>query len=332
MIAVVRVGDRRWAVVSGSADDSGTPASATGTFRIASITKPLVATLVLQAVARGQVSLADNVGQLLPGVIPKEPAVTVRSLLNHTSGIFDELNEGDATADVARLHDAALLSEARRLIAQRAAGTRAIASDRLLVALAETHARYFPPGSAYHYSNTNYQLAAMVLQKVTAQSLSTQLRTGIVEPLGLQHTTVTPPDLASPSLRGYLVADGGTAPVDVTDDLLAFGNGGNGGVLSTPDELLTILRAIVTARLVPPDLAGDMMTPAMGGYGLGLAAYATRCGTFHGHGGAVNGTGSIAMVSSDGRDGVVIAQNLLSDQDADLPALAEDMICTATGG
>ncbi len=302
-------------MADGTADASGTPASATGTFRIASITKPLVATLALQAVARGQLSLDDDVGHLLPGVVPLEPAVTVRTLLNHTSGIFDELNEGDATTDAARLRDAALRSEARRLMAQRAAGTRAIASDRLLVALAETHDRYFPPGSAYHYSNTNYQLAAMVLEKVTGQSLSTLLRTGIVEPLGLQHTTVAPPDLASPSLRGYVVTDGGAAPVDVTDDLLAFGNGGNGGVLSTPDELLTILRTIVTARLIPPALAADMMKPAMGNYGLGLAVYSTRCGSFHGHGGAVNGTGSIAMVSSDGHDGIVIAQNLLSDHE-----------------
>jgi hypothetical protein len=74
-----------------------------------------------------------------------------------------------------------------------------------------------------------------------------------------------------------------------------------------------------------------MMTPAVGTYGLGLAAYPTACGVFYGHGGAVNGTGSIAMVSADGRDGVVIAQNLLRDNDAHLAALAERMICTARG-
>ena len=72
-----------------------------------------------------------------------------------------------------------------------------------------------------------------------------------------------------------------------------------------------------------------MTTPAQGNYGLGLAEYTTRCGTFYGHGGAVNGTGSIAMVSPDGRDGVVIAQNLLGEKDADLPALAREMVCTA---
>ena len=72
-----------------------------------------------------------------------------------------------------------------------------------------------------------------------------------------------------------------------------------------------------------------MITPTVGTYGLGLGTYPTECGVFYGHGGAVNGTGSIAMVSAHGRDGVVIAQNLLNNHDADLAALAEQMMCTA---
>jgi D-alanyl-D-alanine carboxypeptidase len=328
-IAVVRAGDRRWAVATGTADTSDTPLTPTATFRIASITKPVVAALVLRAVDRGQLSLDDEVATLLPGVLRDAPAVTVRMLLNHTSGIFDELNEGDAETDIARLADPALAREAARLVERHAAGERVVAPDRLLVALAETHDRYFPPGTAYHYSNTNYQLAAMVLEKVTGQSLSTLLRTAVVEPLGLRHTTVAPPDLTSPAMRGYTPATTGSSLVDATDDLLAFGNGGNGGVVSTPDELLAILRAIVSARLFPDALVTDMTTAEQGNYGLGLAAYPTRCGVFYGHGGAVNGTGSVAMVSRDGRTGVVIAQNLLGARDADLPALAREMVCTA---
>lgn len=328
-VAVVRAGDRRWAVATGSSDTSATAADATATFRIASITKPIVAALVLRAVDRGELSLDDEVGDLLPGVVRDEPPVSVRMLLDHTSGIFDELNEGDAGTDVARLADPALAAEAKRLIARRAAGDRVIAPDRLLVALAETHDRYFPPGTAYHYSNTNYQLAAMVLEKVTGQRLSDLLRADVVEPLGLRHTTLAPPDLRSPGMRGYSLPAGDATPVDVTDDLLAFGNGGNGGIVSTPDELLTILRSIVSARLFAPALVTEMTTPAQGNYGLGLATYSTPCGVFYGHGGAVNGTGSVAMVSPDGRDGVVIAQNLLRDEEADLPALARQMLCAA---
>ncbi len=252
-------------------------------------------------------------------------------LLNHTSGIFDEINEGDPEADAAKATDPALVKGGdadRTSVWSR--GPR-IASDRLLVALAETHDRYFAPETGYHYSNTNYQLAAMALEKVTGQALSDLLRTGFVEPLGLRRTTIAPPDRTSPVMRGYATTATSRTPVDVTDDLLAFGNGGNGGVISNADELLTILQAIVAGRFLSTAMVADMMTAAEGTYGLGLNAYATGCGVFYGHGGAVNGTGSIAMVSADGRDGVVIAQNLLSDADADLPALAEQMICTAKG-
>lgn len=328
-LAVVRVGDRRWAATTGVSRTSGPPVVATDTFRIASITKPVVAALVLEAVERGELSLGDVVGDLLPGVVRDDPAVTVRMLLNHTSGIFDEINEGDPEADAAKLTDPVLVKEAEQLSRRYAAGDRVIASDRLLVALAETHDRYFAPGTGYHYSNSNYQLAAMALEQVTGRALSDLLRTGFAEPLGLRHTTIAPPHRASPVLRGYATTSAGGTPVDVTDDLLAFGNGGNGGVVSNADELLSILQAIVTGRLFPTALVADMMTPAEGTYGLGLNAYVTACGVFYGHGGAVNGTGSVAMVSADGRDGVVIAQNLLSHTDADLPALAEQMICTA---
>lgn len=330
-LAVVRVGDRRWAVTTGTSENSGPPVVATDTFRIASITKPIVAALVLEAVERGELSLADVVGNLLPGVIREEPAITVRMLLNHTSGIFDEINEGDPEVDAAKLKDPALAREAKQLSRRYAAGERVIASDRLLVALAETHNRYFAPGTGYHYSNSNYQLAAMALEKVTGSRLSVLLRTVLVEPLGLRHTTIAPPDRDAPVMRGYATTTTGGAPVDVTDDLLAFGNGGNGGVISNADELLSILRAILGGRLFSHALVTDMVTPAVGTYGLGLAAYPTECGVFYGHGGAVNGTGSIAMVSADGRDGVVIAQNFLSDVDADLAALAGQMICTARG-
>ena len=81
-------------------------------------------------------------------------------------------------------------------------------------------------------------------------------------------------------------------------------------------------------RATPP---GERCPSPSGGAPLERGPGSGGRGTFHGHGGAVNGTGSIAMVSPDGRDGVVIAQNLLGEQDADLPGLAREMVCTALG-
>ena len=326
-LAVVRVGDERWAATSGTADHAGTPLADTTRFRIASITKPIVATLVLDQVAKGTISLDDVVGTVLPGVVRATPPVTLRQLLNHTSGIFDEGNDGDPISDVEKLADSPLRDEARAVVKRYLAGERVIASDRLFVALSEAHDRYFAPGTGYHYSNTNYQLAGMILEKVTGRPLADLLRTRIVQPLELRHTTIAPPDLDSPELRGYGTSTTDGSQVDITDDLIAFGNGGNGGVISTADELLTIMQGIVSGRLLPAALVNDMKTPARESYGLGLATYTLTCGTFYGHEGGVNGTASIALVSPEGDAGVVIALNLRSGADPRLPALADRMLC-----
>ena len=326
-LVVLRQGGRRIAATSGTADTAGALITDTTRFRIASITKPIVAALVLDAVAGGTLSLDDRVADLIPGVVRATPPITVRQILDHTSGVFDEGNDGDPIADIARLTDPVLRAEAQAIAKKALAGEHVIAPGRLLVALAETHDRYFAPGTSYHYSNMNYQLAAMILEKVTGSTLADLLRTRIVEPLGLTHTTIAPPDTASPEFRGYgLSATDGTL-VDMTDDLVFFGNGGNGGIISTADELLTIMQAIVSGRLLPAALVADMKTPAKDSYGLGLATYQLSCGTFYGHEGGVNGTASIAMVSPDGADGVVAALDLRSGGDPRLPALADRMLC-----
>jgi D-alanyl-D-alanine carboxypeptidase len=318
----------------GTADTAGTPMGEDTRFRIASITKPIVAAHVLDAVDRGEVSLDAVVGDLLPGVLRADPPVTVRQLLDHTSGIYDESNgiasQDQLQADIAALADPDLRAEAQAALEKALAGEPVIASDRLIVALSETHDRYFAPGAGYHYSNTNYQLAAMVLEAATGQPLDRLLRARVIDPLGLQLTTIAPPDLGSPELRGYGTSTEDGSLVDVTDDLTWFGNGGNGGIISTPDELLTVMQAIVGGRLIPAELVAEMRSPtsmSLGSYGLGLATYKLSCGTFYGHEGGVNGTASIAMVSPDGADGVVIALNLRSGEDPRLPALADSLLC-----
>ena len=326
-LAVLRIHGTQLAVASGVADTAGTPITEATRFRIASITKPIVAALVLDAVARGQLGLDGVVAERLPGILRPTPPVTVRELLDHTAGIFDEGNDGDPIADVARLSDPSLQAEARSLMERYQSGEQVVASDRLLVALAETHDRYNAPGEAYHYSDIGYQLAAMVLQQATGQTLADLVRARIAGPLGLRHTSLAPPDLASPELRGYDTNPADGSLVDVTDDLLAFGNGGNGGVISTADELLTAMQAIVSGRLLPAPLVADMKRPHLGSYGLGLATYDLSCGTFYGHGGSVNGTQSIALVSDDGTEGVVIALNRRSSEDPGLPVLADHLLC-----
>jgi D-alanyl-D-alanine carboxypeptidase len=328
-LALVHDEDGQWFGASGKADLEGTEIGVTTRFRIGSITKPIVAALVLDAVADGDISLDDTVSDLVPGVLRADLPISVRMLLDHTSGVFDQLNEG-SPADIDRLPDPEMRTEARSLARRYADGEQVIAPDRLLVALAETHDRYFSPGSSYHYSNTNYQLAAMVLEAVTGTSLADLMRERIVQPLDLEHTTVAPPDTEPPGLRGYTPGRRDGMFNDITDDLIGFGNGGNGGVISTGAELLTIIRAIVSGRLVPPHLLTEMttMTPQSNStYGLGLASYDLSCGTFFGHGGSVNGTVSLALADASTNRGAVIAFNLVSPSDPNLPALADDLLC-----
>ena len=326
-VAAIEIGEARLLLTSGTADAAGTPLTNDARFRIASNTKPIVAALVLDAVARGELALDDKVADYLPGLIRAKPAITVRQILDHTSGVFDEGNEGDVTADIEKIADAKLRAEARDLAKRYAAGERVIGSDRMIVALAETHERYNLPGRGYHYSNPNYQIAAMVLAKATGQTLAELLATRIVEPLGLERTTVAPPDLSSPEMRGYQ-ADANGKRQDVTDDLVAFGNGGNGGIISTADELLSVLHAIVAGGLLPADLTTQMKMPSFGTYGLGLATYRFTCGTFYGHEGSVSGTRSVAVVRDDGQAGAVIALNANTASEPGLPTVAERMLCS----
>jgi D-alanyl-D-alanine carboxypeptidase len=329
-LAVVAVGDERVGGWSGAADLDGTPITPDTRFRIASITKAITATLVLDAVQRGELSLDDRVDDLVPGLLTEEPPVTVRMLLEHSAGIYDQTNSPDILADIALLTDPDQIAQADDLLNRYLAGEDVLVPDTLLVAAAEAHGRDFPAGTEFGYGNVNYQVAAIVLETVTARPIAELLQERIVEPLGLEHTTIAPPDLASPEFRGYGTDIDDGSLVDITDELTFIGNGASGGIISTADELVTIMLAIVGGHLLDAALLDDMRTPTElsdGTYGLGLARYGLTCGTFYGHEGGVNGTASIALVSEDGANAVVASVNLRDGTNPELPALADDLLC-----
>ena len=329
MLAVLRDGDAEWSAVSGVADVTGTEITDATRFRIGSITKPVVALLVLDAVDRGELALDDIVTDLIPGAIKPEPPTTVRMLLDHSSGIFNVGDEGDIAADIANLPDPVMRTAATELGTRYLSGERVSMNDELYIALADTHDRYFEPGTGHHYSNVNYQLAARALEQVTGLTLGELVRSRLVEPLGLRHTTIAPSDPGLPEMHGYELNGDGTL-LDVTDDFLALGNGGSGGVISTADELLTIMQAIVSGELLPEPLVADMKAATIQSdqsYGLGLATYSLSCGTFYGHAGAATGTHSIAIVNAEGTAGVVIVINLRGEVDPNLLAPAESLLC-----
>ncbi len=139
-------------------------------YRVASVTKSFVATLVLQLAAEGKLRLSDSVQRWLPGLVPQGQRITVRELLDHTSGLFDyEADKGYFKARVAR--------------------PGRVWSPRQLVAIAVAHSPLFRPGAGWSYSSTNYVILGLVVEAVTGRSLDSRLRGRIFGPLALHSTS-----------------------------------------------------------------------------------------------------------------------------------------------
>jgi len=330
VLVMVRRGGDEWFGSSGAADLDGAPIVPTTRFRIGSISKTVTSALVLDAVARGELSLDDTIQSWVPGVVDDEPAITIRMLLAHTSGIFNAGDEGDVASDIGRISDPDLRQQAQDLGARYLAGEPVIVPDLVLIALAKTHPLYFEPGRGHHYSNVNFQLAAMALEAATGKDLASLLEERLAVPYDLSATTTAPTDLHVPDMRSYTRDPATGQLLDTTTDLLGVGNGGSGGVISTADDLLDLLQAIVVGDLLPDRLLAEMTTPTQqseGTYGLGMVTFVLKCGSYFGHAGAIAGMHTLALVSTDGRDGLVLAVNVRGDPEPDLLAAAEELLC-----
>ncbi|MFJ9076184.1 serine hydrolase domain-containing protein [Streptomyces sp. NPDC102278] len=306
-VAEVREDGRVWRGASGVADLSGRPARAGDRFRAGSVTKTFVATVVLQLVAEGRIALDDPIGRHLPGLVPagaNGAEVTVRQLLGHTSGI------PNYTDVLRRLPD-----PIRTL--QHSAYT-----PHELVAMALREPWAFNPGDQGHwqYSNTNYVVLGLLVERVGGHPLGREIERRIVRPLRLTDTLVpATPDLPGRHLNGYEWLDGpGASPTDLT----AFSAGafwGPGNMISTTADLNRFQRALAEGRLLPPWLLSEMRdtkdTDRPGrSYGLGMEANTTVCGPdqgpVRGHSGSVPGYNTFSFTSADGRRQITLAVNV----------------------
>nr|BFE73691.1 hypothetical protein GCM10020092_069920 [Actinoplanes digitatis] len=166
--------------------ERGSPVPLDGHFRMGSNTKTFVSVVVLQLVGEGRLSLDDTVERWLPGLVTGNGndgrRITVRNLLQHTSGLYNYT--GDITA----------LGSQEDYLAHRYDHYEA--ED--LVALATKHEPGFAPGTSWDYSNTNYILAGMIIERATGRAWATEVRARILRPLGLSHTS-------EPGDRPYLL-------------------------------------------------------------------------------------------------------------------------------
>lgn len=279
-----------WAGGSGVQDlDSRRPVDPGGHFRVGSVTKTFVSTVVLQLVEDGKLALDDSVERHLPGMVPGGGRITVRQLLNHTSGLFDY-------AEALDLASPAFAAEGRY---------RTYTPEEL-VAVAAARDPYFAPGAGWRYSNTNYILAGLIIEKLTGSSWRDEVQRRILDPLGLESTSSpgTGTTLPDPHAHAYLPAGQGEL-VDITDSNPSWA-GAAGDMVSTNADLNRFYRALLAGELLGPELLAEMKRPVATGapgmsYGLGLIQTALPCGgSAWGHNGGINGFVTDVSQSSDG--------------------------------
>jgi D-alanyl-D-alanine carboxypeptidase len=281
-LVYVRDGDRTETAAIGLRPDSR--------FRIGSVTKTFVATVVLQLVAEGKVRLGEPVAGRLRGLLPDGNRITIRDLLAHRSGLVD-------VADDPQVID----------------GPRSTWSMRRLVALAARQPRTSRPGGAFRYSSTNYLVLGLYVEQVTGHSIGTELVQRIARPLGLADTAYIPGRIRGPHVHGHSlpshqgVVDAAADPRDL-DVRSATWAGAAGDLVSTPRDVAAFLRGLLGGRLLPPAQLHEMET-VRDGYGLGLALHDTPCGDAWGHTGNLNGVLTVALSTRDGRRQVVLVAN-----------------------
>ena len=284
-------------------------------FRVGSITKTFVATVALQLVGAGRLRLEDPVDRWLPGLVPNGQHITIRELLNHTSGVFNYTDDP-------------------RVLAPYLQGDRDFVwQPRQLVAIATAHPPLFAPGTSWSYSNTGYILLGLIVEAATGTDLGRQLHRRIFGPLGLRDTSfpTTSPHINGRQAHGYANLTPG-APLTDTTELSASWAWAAGSIVSTVDDVARFYRALLGGLLLRPDLLRDMKTTvATGvpgtGYGLGIFSADTPCATGWGHNGDFIGYYDFALTSESTDRQVVLMMNI--DDESNVPPAADQAFVTA---
>ncbi|GGX33694.1 serine hydrolase domain-containing protein [Streptomyces noursei] len=309
----LRVNDERgeWVGSAGARELGGSAEPLTdGHFRIGSTTKNFVATSVLMLVAEGRIGLDAPVADYLPE-FGLDRRITVRMLLQHTSGIFNHTGElyEDGTIVLG------VPWRGKEWVDNRFKTYR----PEELVRLSLSKPARFAPGTGWSYANTNYVLARLVVEKVTGRSFADELQRLILGPLGMIGTVApgASPEIPEPHNHGYYryVDAGQERTVDVTRQNPSW-VGAGGDMISTTKDLRTYFSALMGGKLLPAELLAEMRTPeATVGYGLGVFAQETDSGTVFHHNGAVMGSAALMYSTADGTTTLTAGLTWVDDAD-----------------
>ncbi len=262
-------------------------------YRIASVTKAFVSVLVLQLEAEGRLDIDDPVEKWLPGLVPNGGAITLRELMNHTSGLFDYTEEP-------AFGDALLTNPARSW------------APRELLAFAFAHGPNFAPGTNWAYSNTNYILLGLVVENVTGKPLGQSLQERIFAPLALTSTSFPLVIELDPAFVHGYVNLGGSSLIDVAPLLGPSWGWAAGAIVSNARDVTTFYRALLTGKLLPAAQLAEMKqtTSVAGTYGLGISTSFTTCGRAWGHDGNFFGWRNEAIATAKGKREAVVMVNV----------------------
>ncbi|MFE2286355.1 serine hydrolase domain-containing protein [Streptomyces sp. NPDC059443] len=296
-----------WTLSTGTAViNTNTPIQSTDRYRIGSQTKSFTAAAVLQLVDKGLIALDAPIERYLPGVVDGNGydgnTITVRQLLQHTSGIAQYeplLAAPPANPDGSYALDALVREGLKRAPASA-------------------------PGTTMLYTNTNYLILGMLIEKTTGMPVGKAIQSAIIEPLGLTRTSFPAPgdrSVPGPAVHGY----NGTriGPFFFWVDVISYDPSvfsSAGAMISTEADVTSFFQALIAGRIVSPATLAEMeKTVPVGGagsllaYGLGVARYDLPCGgVAWGHDGGVPGFHSETLVTADGRHASVVSNAYLA--------------------
>jgi D-alanyl-D-alanine carboxypeptidase len=302
VIAIVQRGPHREVHSFGVRNLKGSlPVRAKDRMRIASTSKAFSGAVALSLVSEGKLSLHDTIGERLPEAWSE---VTLRQVLNHTSGIPDYTQDPD-------FQEALLASP-----------TKAPPPEELLTYVYDHDPPLlFDPGSKYKYSNSDNIVVGLMVEAATGMSYEDLLREQVYRPLGLSKTTLPRgPNLRKPFIHGYDNDPSQQPPEDLSEVLAAGWAWASGGMVSTPADLNDYIRGYVSGRLfdertrakqrrVIEGGSSDPPGPGKNSAGLGIFRYETRCGTVWGHTGHFFGYTQFMAASPNGRRSVTVSVN-----------------------
>ncbi|WP_086662938.1 serine hydrolase domain-containing protein [Lentzea kentuckyensis] len=280
--ARVTDGRQRFTARSGKAElNSDQPVPLDGRFRVGSITKTFVSTVTLQLAGEGKVDLDAPVVRYLPGLI--DGRITVRQVLQHTSGLYNYTDALPLNPD-----------EFEQIRYKHW-------SPQELLALSTSKPLDFDPGTKWSYSNTNYVVAGLLVEKLTGRPFEKAVEQRILRPLHLDDTELPGdnPNIRGPHAHGYWTVNGKPSDITRLNPSVAWAAG---EMISTTRDLDTFVTALAAGKLLKPAQQQEISktTAVSPDYGLGLSVETLPCGTkVWGHGGGIPGYSSQLLTTPD---------------------------------